>query len=707
MILGKNWLKKYKRPEEFQSLSQIKEEYGNVEEWYATYIRYIGSLWGCDDDYVHRSNEETINQAKHGYKNDIERAMVNFSYYYGTQDIQSYKFMMKDVRQNALPYPFHKGDDVYDVIEHRRGSFSTILNIAQHTVRSLEHSVKSERSKQISRASLKRMIPKFFNDLKGMGYEYMPERGQQIDPKTMERASRDAGDQLEQFGMDLTNDFISKNDLKQQFSEAWLHQDLNRRFGIWVRPHNGRLTAELCSSWSIIRDPNMRGSDGKGMQFVGLARYRSLSEIASYYHLKENEYHLLKKLTSGSKGNADWFNGLNYHQSFQPRTHLDWFRYDEDDHHIAEVVGYWKYTDKKGKRKMFGGVLLGGCVLVDYGEETNIVYQKNDPDEPILPIIFCQPNLFGGRSKCVGDRIIKPQEDIDAAETQRNKTIVRAKGKGHIFKGSHMGEKDTTKSIAANLDQLNMHVSGFRPIQQTGVLNSSKMVEEIDQSLDTNIMLSLGGFLKEKRELQKLRGSTSSAAMGQQRVYMSRNTQETTIGQNNLGSKSELDYVVQAYVETISYALNKYKLLALDPDYEFEIDGILDKYGKNFMHLIKRFQLEDLGVEVTIEDVIDEKRKEQLVQELLPFAQNAKETGFTHNMWVEIRMARTWSELLDIVDRQFKHIQDERVRQEMRDKMFATGQAKAAEAANLKEIEAKTAGKVIETAAENSMQPAE
>jgi hypothetical protein len=105
---------------------------------------------------------------------------------------------------------------------------------------------------------------------------------------------------------------------------------------------------------------------------------------------------------------------------------------------------------------------------------------------------------------------------------------------------------------------------------------------------------------------------------------------------------------------------------------------VLSEGGIKFFKNSRSFQLEDLMVRVTIEDVIDEQAKARLVTYTQAMVQNAADTGIDWEDILDLETSRTYTELRRRLKRKIRRAKDEKKKammQQMEQQMMAEQKA--------------------------------
>ena len=666
MILknSKQNLGNYDRPEDGLTRSEITDKYGSVHEWIAQYIRFIGSRWAIDDNnqfFGPRDSDRQNGQMSGAIEQSrVDRIMHNFLYYMGRQKNYSYAYMSHDPKGNKLPAPHTKGDDVYDIVTHLTGGVNRLIGGAKPTSRSLDPAVMSKRNQKINRLKMKQDMKGFFEQIQKQGFDFVPEGGDNIsiDAKIREIETKST-DLLELFTIDIMRDFENKNNLKTQMGSVGTHTAIGGMAGIHIIDDDIRPRSVLVPSYSLVTDQALDNDYGYHQSYVGKVEHKSLSEIISQYELTKPEIEALRARHAADEKNDKFRQNLNS-RPWGAIANFQWWGAVDSDPRIQVITGYFvaNKADKNGKIKTsaFGGTLIGNLVLHEGKELDNIVYHRDDPNMPVLPIIICKPGTILGQNVSPVDRLKKLQDDIDAYELAIKKSISRDKGKVYLINGSVIGKGSDSVQISTDFEQMGVHVTGSRPVDELMLSGNPKMVEMVDMTLDPNVIRYIE-LIKERRELMRMRISASKVSMGQQNTYIGLETQQNTIARNNLGSGVYFDTILQSYVNVLWYVVNKVKIFMLDPENAEEAESLWGDRHHDFFSLIERWQTEELQIQIGVEDIIDEQARERILAIAHDQAQNVKESGFTMLDYLQVERAQTFTELFDAFEKRLQEIQ--------------------------------------------------
>jgi hypothetical protein len=179
------------------------------------------------------------------------------------------------------------------------------------------------------------------------------------------------------------------------------------------------------------------------------------------------------------------------------------------------------------------------------------------------------------------------------------------------------------------------------------------MVETVDMTLDQNV-IRYTQLIQEKERMMKEIINASKVSMGQLTSYVGYGSQQQSISQNQLGMATYYDGFMTYYTYLLQYILNKAKIMLMDTEGKEAAEIMLSEDAIKFFKNTTEFQLEDMMVKVDIEDVIDGQARERLLTVAQAMAQNAEQTGFDWDDYIDLETARTYTELKDKMSMKIK-----------------------------------------------------
>jgi len=729
----------YDRPDSYFDKKEIEKKYGSLENWYAQNVRFISAHYNiaANTDEVRRDGKEGVK--RWAEMTPVDQIINNYRYFMGTQENFNFAYLTEDEKGGELPAPYVKGEQVFELMEYMRGGIRKIINSSKISIESLNPSKISKKMEKVRLIKLKKDLSEFFNNTQekfGMGF--FPEGiGNDVDmDEAVERALKSPIDEMEEYGLDLINDIVTRNRLKDTMMKAFTDCAIGRYCGVYVDEMHGRPYTEVIPPYNLILDFGNDSDYNEKAEFVGWVSFMTPEEIYYRYDLSDEERELVKDMSIADPGIG--FELLNhYNGSNGTDVGFNWWGGPNGNNYrqVAVVTGFWltevpedkkmKKGKKEGKEaapihgndserytylRIDRATLIGNAIITDYGQDYNVVYDSMDPSRPMLPVRCFIPNMMMGMNRSVVDRMKKLQDDIDAYEYKIRQNIGKDLGKVYLINGHKIGEGDTVRELVANLKKYGMHVTDGSDGEDPNVLDGQRMVETIDMTLDQNV-IRYTQLIQEKERMMKEIINASKVSMGQLTSYVGYGSQQQSISQNQLGMATFYDGFMTYYTYFLQYLLNKSKIMLMDMDGEEAADIMLSEDAVKFFKNTREFQLEDLMVKVEIEDVIDDQSRQRLLTIAQAMAQNADKTGFDWDDYIELETARTYTELKDkmsikIKKRKMKQEQQQQMMmlqqqaESERQRQFAMNQQEMAEAGRNAREEAKLRQKSMQPVAD-------
>ena len=733
----------YDRPDSYFDKKEIEKKYGSLENWYAQNIRFISAHYN-----IASNTDITAREGREGVKRwaemtPVDQIINNYRYFMGTQENFNFAYLTEDEKGGELPAPYVKGEQIFELMEYMRGGIRKIINSSKISIESLDPSKISKKLEKVRMIKLKKELSEFFNDTQekfGMGF--FPEGiGNDVDmDEAIEKVMKSPIDEMEEYGLDLINDIVNRNRLKDAMMKAFTDCAIGRYCGVYVDERHGRPYTEVIPPYNLILDFGNDSDYNENAEFVGWISFMTPEEISYRYDLTDEERDLVKNMSVSDPGIG--FELLNhYNGSSGSDIGFNWWGGPNGNNYrqVAVVTGFWITEvpeDKKVKKDKKGGkkatpihgndserytylrveraTVIGNAIITDYGQDYNVVYDSMDPSRPMLPVRAFIPNMMMGMNRSVVDRMKKLQDDIDAYEYKIRQNIGKDLGKVYLINGHKLGEGDTVRELVANLKKYGMHVTDGSDGEDPNVLDGQRMVETVDMTLDQNV-IRYTQLIQEKERMMKEIINASKVSMGQLTSYVGYGSQQQSISQNQLGMATFYDGFMTYYTYLLQYIINKAKIMLMDMDGEEAADIMLSEDAIKFFKNTREFQLEDLMVKVDIEDVIDDQARTRLLTVAQAMAQNAEQTGFDWDDYIDLETARTYTELKDkmsmkIKKRKFKQQQQQQMAmlqqqaEAEKQRQFAMQQQQMAEGGRNAREEAKLRQKSMQPAIDQEAQ---
>ena len=227
----------YDRPDSYFDKKKIEEKYGSIENWYAQNVRFISTNYNIASNVDEVKNEGKRSVKRWAESSPVDQIINNYRYFMGTQENFNFAYLTEDDKGGELPAPYVKGEQIYELVEYMRGGIRKVLNSTKVAIESLEPSKISKKMERVQRIKLKRDLAEFFNGVQqdyGMGF--FPEGiGNDIDmDEAVEKVMKSPIDEMEEYGLDLLNDIINRNRLKDQMMRAFTDCAVGRYCGVGI-----------------------------------------------------------------------------------------------------------------------------------------------------------------------------------------------------------------------------------------------------------------------------------------------------------------------------------------------------------------------------------------------------------------------------------------------------------------------------------------
>ena len=728
----------YDRPDSYFDKKEIEEKYGSLENWYAQNVRFIAAHFNISSNVDEVRREGKRSTKRWAEMTPVDQIVNNYRYFMGTQENFNFAYLTEDEKGGELPAPYVKGEQVYEMIEYMRGGIRKIINSTKISIESLEPSKINKKMEKVQMIKIKKELSSFFDSaMQQYGMGFFPEGiGQDIDlDEAIENVMKSPIDEMEQYGLDLINDIVNRNRIKDTMMKAFTDAAIGRYCGIHVDEMNGRPYTEVIPPYNLILDMSHDSDYNEKAEFVGWVNFMSPEEIYYRYDLTDEEREMVKDMSVTDPGMG--FELLNhYNGSSGTDVGFNWWGGPDGNNYrqVAVVTGFWltevpeKVAMKKGKYgkevtplhgndaerttylRIDRATVIGNAIITDYGIDYNVVYDSMEPSRPMLPVRVFIPNMMMGMNRSVVDRMKKLQDDVDAYEYKIRQNIGKDLGNVLFVNGMKVGAGDSVREIITNLKKYAMHVTDGSDGEDPNVLDGQRLVEKYDMSLGGNVSIYVS-LIQEKERMMKEIINASKVSMGQLTSYVGYGSQQQSISQNQLGMATYYDGFMTYYTYLLQYILNKAKIMLMDMDGEEAADIMLSEDAVKFFKNTTEFQLEDMMVRVDIEDMIDEQSKQRLLTIAQAMAQNADKTGFDWDDYIELETARTYTELKDKMNMKIKKrkMQQQQQQQMMmlqqqaeqeRQRMFAMQQQEMAEAGRNAREEAKLRQKTMQPVAD-------
>lgn len=636
-------------PEQTLSEEEIKELYGNEENWYAECIRYIASRYNRPIVGDNGTTDKPANGNFNGtyYINSpIQEMWENNRYFHGLQDNSRYGFWFEDPFVNqgiiysqgdaSIRVPDEKGNQIYNLITHLRGSFQGRIAYSNLTVENNSRQGRSKVEKERKKAFL-------FDLFRRRGIlESFANLGASIDPfPAMKNAEieqiieyvNNFPQEVEMFK--IMRDIEYRNNTRHLISNGFFNVILNRIGAMYVHTDDeGMVKHHLINPYSVVIDQRDNEDFSLGDRFAGFVQFLTPGEIFERFKITDDDEKT--RIRTLAKSSPSGISGLNLGQD---SYRFPWWWNQQNT--VACFTAFWKSykTSKDGViyQVVKRGTLIGNSILKQHGLEKNIVKNPYNKKECVLPIISVRPYTLSGYNRSLVDRLKQLQDKIDVYNRKISEAVSHDLGNAYVFSADNIGS--SIEEIVSDIKKHRMTVIKRSTGEELLPEDAQRLVEKLDFTLSPNIIKYVELKQEAKRDMEEI-ASVSQIAMGQQQSYIGLNTQMNTIAQNAKGVEYYFSSCLKWYADIMQYSVEKFKLSAIG-NKKLQVQ-VLDENGIQYLDLNEGISFMDLGVRVVVEGVIDEQRKTRILNFATALAQSG---GIEMIDYLKLESANTLKEV--------------------------------------------------------------
>ena len=651
---------------------EMKKQYGSVALYHAQYLRYLSRLY---NPRVQRLADNTTNRStQNPVSREVDEIYRNYAAFQQLSNTKHYGHLYQGATGRTDPTPWQNGGKLFSLLERVFGALDTMFASTRATVESLDHNSITIRQDRLRLAKVKMALRDQIRNISlEHGIELMPEAGTGMNVEDFVKdGARSITNELEEMYINLMVDAENKARIKSKVCAAVQGSVLGKYGAVHLWYRNGRIQCDRIPPECIIRDTSSVDRFNETDVFRAMIQVMTPEQAALDYDLKPDERdHLLDKCKNNATIGIG--NGLIWRSASPLQTTV--------------ITGYWldyEPTRKPEKHEnendaapeMNGdvilrkGVLIGDCIIKNYGIGTDVVYRQDRSELPEYPLILFSPGIINGYSRCPADRLYALDEERDATRHKIMQIVSKAKGKKHVFRGSKTGGM-TASTISHELETMDITVIVDEQADSLQPGRNDRMAEVLDMTLDPNVHRLIQIIEFQSNEMEQMI-NTSQLAMGTLSRYVSSSQQRNAIEQSNNALHQYFTGGVEFYRRVMEHATRLCQVVLADPVFQQEAGTVLDKQQLELLRNIANDDMHDLAIRLDIEDAIDDKGREILTQTTLAYAQNYEHTGFGPEDVTRVVTARTYTELVNyfeeraqkiIADRKLKEANDALLKQ--------------------------------------------
>lgn len=592
------------------------------------------------------------------YSYPLCQQLLNCMYVMQQQPNLNYKHLVENVFSTNSHAAWMRGGRLASVVDYMMASFRTMFDGVKFTTEPISADAISEKDKKLKKEQLllmlKPYVEKYLKDILKFPQQQKPfETPEQIQ-EYMDTEWKDLlGDDYKKIAKYIWKSQYWEDDLLQMIFDV-LTNDL---CGIEHIVINGIQHKLLHRSWNLIYDNRVDEPYGRRRRFAGALIQETPSEIfnrISQLSKKQRKdlYQITKaragnNISSSSISNAGgvdtmWNNSISNFSSYC------------QDLTINTVRLYWiapeKITGaKESNLTVYTGELIENKYLVNYGKANNIVYNKNNPQDPMLPLQVFTPNMKLGFPNSPVQRVRNIQDKIDKIEFKREEIIGKADGMLAFIDGEPFGNNNSPLQTAKDFKTL-----GYTMMKMPD--GNHRLIESWDRRVDANGLQQLQAYKQElEQEMEKSLGQTA-ATLGENSKYVGKEAYADNAERASAESSNLLTMTARFVQMNVEFSVNIQKnLIASDV---VDGDNIVGSDGVWRIKNTKDKFTMDFGIPIELNDKMDIGFKDNLFKILQPKLQNPN-SGYTEGDIAKLYMITNFSKFRD----ELKTI-DERIKKE-------------------------------------------
>lgn len=721
------------QPRQDLTRDEIIKQYGGsngreaeaIDKWLADNVRFGATFYNKNN----RPLLLTETQDPYWAWGESQRAREMFLYFQGDQSNRDFGWMTQLQGGGEMGARWDSGKEIWRFANHMANNYLRIAKSSNAVVRSYDHDAQSKLNKRLRAAMVKFDQKPFFDEIaKEFGVEYEPAQGRDFFSKEqLEKYFFQTPVQTaEMYGTDLITQIRIKNNYTTTAYKTFLHESVAGRCMIEVVKRGGWPKWDVIPPWCQItqslEDDDFGFNDNIRGWFRAYTPVDVLNRWGDQIQKKYGE-NAIKAI-----GNADSDYLMSGLITF-PGWNFDWYNLTNGRvRQIGVCRIYWKslvdtrmlphkdnpddkvfYLSKSSKKKgvfvevIRHATLIGNRYIVDEGI-CDEVRDPMDKSKLYCPLFYFQPNTMQGYNKSIFEQVKRIQDELSMLNYKFNEMV-----------GFDMGV--VLRLRGAKFQNATNAFEAMEEIKKARILIEEES-GELDNPLDTlppidRIDFSTAGIAmnylemwKRKEQMMKDVLNVSDIALGTQKGYVGFDTQQATMD----ASANNLQYYYfghgQFMTQVMQYSLELMKIMVQNGEVD-QTESIIGQRGVYFLKEMKNNLFETLLVRVDFEDIVDEKQKAALMEDVRALVQAG---GADLGDLVNLRSMQTYSEMKAYVKWKMESNKAAAEGQQLFDKVMglintnqmaqtqqniADTQVAAAMAMNEEKIDAKLAGDVL------------
>jgi len=646
-----------------------EEKYANGGAWFAQYGRWIVSnFYNQRRDYVFNESENNVNGI-------ADNAYLNWSYVFGMQPNNSYKYAESTMDSQAIPAPWIPGQKISSLVNHLEGRLLEDISDLRVTASNLTRDVTSKRAEMYEKMILKYETQSIANSFPP-GAEFSPvdvPRGTELSSmEDIKDFTTKWQDKYSIMAERIARSQLSSSSMAEKFKKSGVQTFVNNLTGMYTYVDHGKVLNKVIPAHEAIWDNRVDSDHNDEAMFAGFVKqlvpYQEIirrfsknmrdEDILEIENLAKEEnlsnstewYGALNFLGNSRCNGFDWWSNvgtqrmaLSYAKIFfiAPRD----FRYKKGNnsfgqprvYKINENTAYRKMTDgekysidgssMQGDYKgmdLYSVTVVGNKYMVDYGLVNNVLRDYDDVSRPILPIKYYCPGMELGFGRSIVDRLRLHQDNLDYIQNKIIDKFSKDYGKVTFINGNKLDE--TSQKLLADIKIAGLHVMKGNSGEADDPSSRMSPIETVDISLDSSVQTYLALKQEEERVMEEA-VNLSRVALGQQSSTIGKGVQANTIAQNSYGTAPIFWGLMKHFEKVLQYNLDKKQLLYTLDDTIEESLTIGDE-GTVLLKILdpKEFGTQQFKLSIELNNALSEQERQEIKAIAQAAAQNRELT---------------------------------------------------------------------------------
>ena len=655
-----------RQPRQDLTREEIIKQYGgkndaeDIDKWYADNVRYGATFFNKNN----RPFDMSDNQDPYYSWGEAARAVDMFRYFQGDQYNRDFGWMTQIQGGGEMGARWDSGKEIWRFANHMANNYLRIAKSSNAVVRSFDHDAQSSLNKRLKAAMVKYDERPFFEEIaKEFGVEYEPTEGkafydkQQLEKYFFQTPVQNA----ERYGTDLITQIRIKNNYTTNAYKTFLHEILGGRCMIEVVKRGGWPKWDIIPPWCQItqslEDDDFGHNDNIRGWFRAYTPVDTLSRWGEQIQKKYGEQairaignadadYLIGDIATYGGWKFDWYKTQNgsvrtigvckiYFKSL-----VDTRMLPHKDAPDSAVYYLSKQSKKKGVFVEIyrTATLIGNRYIVDEAV-CDEVRDPLDKSRLYCPLFYFQPNTINGYNKSIFEQVKRIQDELSMLNYKFNEMVGFDMGVVLKVRGAKIQNASNAFEVMEEIKKARILIE-----EESGeidnLLDNKSTIERIDMST-VNLAISYLDAWKRKEQMMKDVLNISDIALGTQKSYVGFDTQQATMD----ASSNNLAYYFfghgQFMTQVMQYSLELMKIMVQSGQVD-QSESIVGERGVYFLKELKDNLFETLLVRVDFEDVVDEKQKAALLEDVRALVTAG---GADLEDLVNLRSMQTYSEM--------------------------------------------------------------